>query len=452
MIHSQFILVTLFWGFGQVALAAPAASQASSSVVTITLVPTSIAHTGTSSAPATTFTAGLTSDDPNDSFLDEFQDGTPEGIRGTLGASILGPQNIPIEREGPDLLAPPSTDSGKLPNAHWPFSLSHSRLQTGGWARQQNAESMPFAEEIAGVNMRLEAGAIRELHWHATAEWGYVLSGTVRISVVTPEGQNYLDDINPGDVWYFPPGVPHSIQATNATADGSEFILVFDSGDFSEDDTFLLTEWVAHVPKEVLAKNFPGSKISDFDDIPANQLYIFPSNPPPPLAQDQVPDPQGHAKSPFSHAWSKDPVTSLAGGSVKILDSTTFTVSKTIAAADVVVEKGGLREMHWHPTQPEWTFFLSGTARITIFAADSNARTFDYQAGDIGYVPPSFGHYVENIGNDTLHYLEIWKTDVFQDISLSQWLALIPPELVKAHLNIDDATVALFNKTKQVVV
>ena len=35
--------------------------------------------------------------------------------------------------------------------------------------------------------------------------------------------------------------------------------------------------------------------------------------------------------------------------------------------------------------------FRKGDARMTLFASSSNARTFDYQGGDIGYVPASFG-------------------------------------------------------------
>ncbi len=42
-------------------------------------------------------------------------------------------------------------------------------------------------------------------------------------------------------------------------------------------------------------------------------------------------------------------------------------------------------------------------------------------------------------------------TDLVQDISLQQWLALTPPELVKAHLGFDDTTIAHLNKTKQTV-
>lgn len=100
----------------------------------------------------------------------------------------------------------------------------------------------------------------------------------------------------------------------------------------------------------------------------------------------------------------------------------------------------------------EWSFFIEGQGRVTIFASQGNARTFNYQAGDIGFVPTAMGHYVENTGNTTLRYLEIFNTDRFQDISLNQWLALTPPALVKAHLQLSDATIASLSKTKPVVI
>lgn len=248
--------------------------------------------------------------------------------------------------------------------------------------------------------------------------------------------------------------MPHSLQALNDTGvDGSEFLLVFDSGSFSEDNTLLLTDWLSHIPKEILAKNF-NANISVFDHIPAKELYIFPTDVPGavgPIA-NSVAGPGGSVPNPFSFSLSTMKPTQLQGGSVKIVDSTTFKISATIAAAEVTVEPGAIRELHWHPTQPEWSYFLSGTARVTLFSGSGNARTFDYVAGDIGYVPPAFGHYVENLGNTTLSYLEIFKSDRYQDISLNQWLALTPPALVKAHLNLDDDTISALSKTKPVVV
>ncbi|KAI0671693.1 oxalate decarboxylase [Trametes maxima] len=429
---------------------ATASSAVSSAFASAGSVASDVHRSSTASSPPASATVAFASDDPNGPLWNEESKSTPEAIRDTFGSNILGPQNVPIALQNPDLLAPPTTDEGSVQNAKWPFTLSHNRLQTGGWARQQNVDVMPIAASMAGVNMRLEAGAVRELHWHKTAEWSYVIKGSVQVSSVNSDGQNYLGTASAGDLWYFPPGVPHSLQATDDDPDGSEFLLVFDDGAFSEDSTFLLTDWLAHVPKEVLAKNFK-TNIAAFDHIPSRQLYIFPSAPPPDNAQAPS-DPQGQVPSPFVFHMSKVNATSLDGGSVKIVDSTTFPVAQSIAVAEVTVEPGAMRELHWHPTQDEWTYYLEGNGRVTLFAAESNARTFNYDAGDVGFVPASFGHYVENTGNSTLRFLEIFNTDRYQDISLNQWLALTPPDLVKAHLDLDDETIAHLSKTKYTVV
>ncbi|KAL4248701.1 RmlC-like cupin domain superfamily protein [Abortiporus biennis] len=405
--------------------------------------------TSTDPAPASSPTVPYASDDPNGIAWNVTTDTDPQPIRGSLGGTILGPQNIPLQQQNPDLLAPPTTDAGTVPNFKWPFSLSHNRLQTGGWARQQNEQEMPIATSMAGVNMRLEPGAIRELHWHQTAEWAYQLSGTTQVTAVDQLGRNFVGNVNPGDLWYFPPGIPHSLQATNATEEGSEFLLIFPSGTFNEDDTFLLTDWMAHIPKEVIARNFQTS-ISAWNDIPGQELYIFPSEPP---TTDVPPsDPQGQVPQPFAFNFSGVAPTQYSGGTAKIADSTTFSVSTEVAVAEITVEPGAMRELHWHPSQDEWGFYLEGYGRMTLFAAEGNAMTVDFEPGDISFAPATYGHYVENIGNTTLKFLEIFNTAVFQDVSLAQWLALTPPALVKAHLDISDETIAHLNKTKQVVV
>ncbi|KAH9930061.1 oxalate decarboxylase [Fomitopsis serialis] len=373
----------------------------------------------------------------------------PQPIRGSLGAPIMAQQNIPLQQMNPDLLAPPTTDNGDIPNLKWSFTMSTNRLQTGGYARQQNINQMSIATSMAGVDMRLEAGAIRELHWHKTAEWAYVLSGQMQITAVDSSGRNFLGTVNAGDLWYFPAGIPHSLQATATNPDGAEFLLIFNSGDFSEDSTFLLTDWLAHTPKDVLAKNF-GTTIGAFDNIPAQQLYIFPGAAPSPDAVAPE-DPQGQVPLPYTFLLSETPGTTYAGGSVKIADSTTFNASTGIAVADVTVAPGGMR--YWHPTQDEWTIICSsGNARVTAFASTSTARTYNYQAGDIGFFPASYGHYIENIGDTDLHFLEIFNTDVYEDVSLNQWLAVTPPELVQEHLDLPNDTLASLSKTKPIIV
>jgi oxalate decarboxylase len=327
--------------------------------------------------------------------------------------------------------------------------MAHNRLQEGGWTRQVTKRELPAATTLAGVNMRLNPGGIRELHWHKEAEWAYMLNGRARISGVDKDGSNFLDDVGVGDIWNFPSGIPHSIQGLE---EGCEFLLLFDDGGFSEDSTFLITDWFAHTPKDVLAKNF-GVLESDFPDLPSDvdhTRYIFQGKVPPPLSSDKVNNPQGQRS--FSYHFSAQQPVKTSGGNVRIVDSTTFPAASTIAAGLVEVKAGGMREMHWHPNTDEWQYYIEGNARMGVFAAEGNARTFNYRAGDVGAVPFAFGHYIENIGDTPLRFLEIFRSPRFQDVSLNQWMALTPSELVQHHLNLNKTVMGALRKEKWPVV
>lgn len=374
----------------------------------------------------------------------------PQPVRGKEGGTDPGPRNISLDQQNPDILTPPSTDAGTIPNLKFPFSLAHNRLQEGGWARQVTVRELPIATTLAGVNMRLNPGAIRELHWHKEAEWAYMLQGRARISAVDQGGRNFLDDIGVGDLWNFPAGIPHSIQGLE---EGCEFLLVFDDGNFSEDSTFLITDWFAHTPRAVLAKNF-GVEVQNLATIPTQDLdhtrFIFPGNVPGPLDANQVSNPQGQRS--FSYRLLAQEPIKTSGGTVRIVDSTTFPAASTIAAALVEIEPGGLRELHWHPNNDEWQYYIEGSGRMTVFAAEGHARTSDYQAGDVGYVPFAMGHYIENTGNTPVRFLEMFKSAHFQDVSLNQWMALTPPELIQAHLNLNGQVMGRLHKQKWPVV
>jgi oxalate decarboxylase len=364
--------------------------------------------------------------------------------------TIPGPRNEPVERENPDLLAPPSTDAGSMPNLKYSFAAAHMRVTPGGWAREVTVRDMPVATTIAGVDMRLKPGAIRELHWHDAAEWAIMLAGRARITAIDAGGRNFIADIGEGDLWFFPAGIPHSIQGLQ---DGCEFLLVFDDGAFSDFGTFLLTDWFAHTPRSVLAKNF-GVPESAFAHIPVHvekERYIFEGKVPGPLASDTIRSPAGTVPHSFLHRLTAQKPIECPGGRVQIVDSSNFPAT-TIAAALVEVDPGGMRELHWHPNADEWQYYLAGKARMTVFAANGTANTFDYQAGDVGYVPFPMGHYVENTGETPLRFLELFRSDRYADVSLDQWLALTPPELVRAHLNVDRRMTGALLERKQLVV
>jgi oxalate decarboxylase len=376
-------------------------------------------------------------------------DSMPETRRPGRGGGNPGPKNPVRASQNPDLLSPPASDHGTLPNLRFSFDDSHVRLESGGWTRQVTVRELGISKNIAGVNMRLNAGGVRELHWHKAAEWSYMLYGTARITGVDANGRNFVDDVGVGDLWYFPPGIPHSIQGLGP--DGAEFLLVFDDGDFDEDNTFLLSDWIKHVPPEVLAKNF-GVQASEFAKVPdPSQLYIFPAPLPGPLGSDKIADAMEVPQS-FSHRMMTQTPIKTKSGTVRITDSKVFPASKTIAAALVEVEPGAMRELHWHPNTDEWQYYIQGRARMGVFAASGQARTFDFEANDVGYVPFAMGHYIENTGNTTLRFLEIFKSDYYADVSLDQWLALTPPELVSAHLQADPKLIQSLRKDKVPVV
>ena len=362
-----------------------------------------------------------------------------------------GPANPALDAQNADSIWPPGTDSKSLvQNFKYPFSFANKRVYEGGWSREVTVRELPVSKTLAGVNMRLTPGGCRELHWHTAGEWAIMLYGTARITAIDLDGKSFVADVKKNDLWFFPSGNPHSIQGLNP--DGCEFMLVFDDGEFSESETVLLSDAMAHLPSEVLAKNF-GVREQAFQNVPKEELFILQADVPGGLEADQKAAAGARGKSPKDFAFrtmEMPPTMQTKGGEVRIVDSSNFKVSTT-AMAMVTVHPGGMRELHWHPNADEWQYFITGKGRMTVVATGNKARTMDFQEGDVGYVQKSLLHYVENTGDTDLVFLEIFKSDHYADFSLSEWLAHTPPELVMAHLRIDKATLDAIPKNGAVM-
>ncbi|TKH41365.1 oxalate decarboxylase [Paenibacillus terrae] len=373
----------------------------------------------------------------------------PQPIRSDGAGGIdKGPRDVMRDLQNPDMLVPPVTDNGLIPNMRFSFSDAHMQLNHGGWSREITARELPIATTLAGVNMSLTPGGVRELHWHQQAEWSYMLLGSARITAVDQNGRNFIADVGPGDLWYFPPGIPHSIQGLE---EGCEFLLVFDDGNFSDLNTLSISDWFAHTPKDVLSANF-GVPEADFSSIPQEQVYIYQDNVPGPIQSQAVSSPYGTIPQSFKYELLAQPPIKTPGGSVRIVDSSIFPISQTIAAALVEIEPGAMREMHWHPNNDEWQYYLTGQGRMTVFGGNGAARTFDFRAGDVGYVPFAYGHYIQNTGSSTLWFLEMFKSDRYADVSLNQWMALTPTELIQSNLNVGADVTSNLRKLKWPVV
>jgi oxalate decarboxylase len=375
-----------------------------------------------------------------------------EKAKKDASASDAGPENQPLKDADPNTFLPPATDHGEVETFWNSFSTAHRRIQEGGWSRQVTVQDFPISKDIAGVNMRLTAGGIRELHWHNASEWAIMLSGKARITALDNDGKGFVADVGKNDLWFFPTGNPHSIQGLGP--DGCEFVLVFDDGKFSEGNTTLISDWTRHTPPEVLAKNWGVSQsaIESIYHLPPDGQYIFQAEIPPPLEDDNRTASADRSPLNFSFLMSQMPPTrKMQYGEVRIIDSRNFPVSNTIAAAHVIVKPGGLRELHWHQNADEWQYYIQGKARMTVFFNGGKARTADFAGGDVGYVPKTLGHYIENVGDSDLIFLEMFKANRFMDLSLSEWVANTPPELVMAHLGISRETLRKIPKTKALV-
>ena len=368
----------------------------------------------------------------------------PESLRSD------GPHNPVIESQFPSQMDPPATDISTQPFFWSSFNISSKRIQDGGWARELTLSDFAISDEIAGVNMHLAPGGIRELHWHQTAEWAIMTRGRCRITTIDVQGRPGIEDVEEGDLWYFPAGLPHSLQGLGPV--GAEFVLAFDDGKMSESNTLLLTDWIAHTPPDVLAKNF-GVPQEMFENIPLHNLWIFQGEEPGSLEADRAAAGVEANTEPVVFRLSRsEPFRENSGGRVQIADSKNFKISTTIAAALVTVEPGSMRELHWHPNADEWQYYLRGQARMTVFTTGPKATTTDFRPGDVGVVRKNYGHYVENTGTDVMQYVAVFRASSYEEVCLAEWFSHLPPELLMQHLNLSREDVGRLGKARRGIV
>ena len=161
------------------------------------------------------------------------------------------------------------------------------------------------------------------------------------------------------------------------------------------------------------------------------------------MAQDKEAAGGPSAESPYQYTFNMEgmtPTKQTQGGEIRVVDSHTFRAAKNITGVLATIKPGGLREMHWHPNASEWQYYISGKARMTV-VLPHGARTMDFNANDVGFVPRVMGHYVENIGDTDVQLLEMFATGDFQEISINKWIRRLPPEMVAAHLNLNEADI-----------
>jgi oxalate decarboxylase len=319
----------------------------------------------------------------------------------------------------------------ELPTFKFALEKSQGKVIGGSYGKEATVTQLPISKGIAGVSMRLEPGAMRELHWHATAaEWAFVVEGRVRTTVIDPQGAAETNDFDPGDVWYFPRGHGHMLQCLGNQP--CHFILIFDNGYFSEFGTFSITDWIGHAPKALLAKNF-GVPAATFDSFPKREVYfargaIPPEQPVAPLQGWKLP-----AQTHKYRLLKQVPHGIYRGGREWRVDASRFPISTTITGVILDLDAGALRELHWHPNADEWQYVLEGRIAVTLFGSHGRFRIETLEKGDVGYIPQGYGHSIENVGDGGARILIGFNAGNYETIDLSQWIAGNPADVLATN-------------------
>jgi oxalate decarboxylase len=318
------------------------------------------------------------------------------------------------------------------------------KATSGGWAREITTRGLPIATDIAGAHLFINAGGAREMHWHNSAEWAYVVGGHCQITVVDPDGIAEVVNLGPGDLWYFPKGHGHAIHTLGT--EPCHAILAFDDGLYSEHGTFGISDWMSRYDAQTLSQAL-GVPAETFAPIPRAETYIMQGEVIP--LDGQQAGATRELDRARTHRYSltaQKPRVSAPGGSFYVASSREFPMSTTLTGTLLQLRRGGMHQPHWHTDANEWHYVLKGRARVVLFAPDKRIAVAELTAGECAYIPRCCGHSVENIGPQDAEIVGVLDSGTYHESSLSDWLAEAPRHLLANNFGVAETAVADFKK------
>ncbi len=164
---------------------------------------------------------------------------------------------------------PPGTQRTPPLTHRYALETQQPRTFPGGSIRTVSANEFPISTTMTGASLRLQPGALRELHWHPNSdEWQYYISGRVRMTVFGSSGRASTVEFGPGDVGYVPQGYGHYLQSIGD--EECHVLIVFNSGEYQE---ISISSWLASNPRTLLATNF-GVSEELIAQLPTSQTFI----------------------------------------------------------------------------------------------------------------------------------------------------------------------------------
>lgn len=294
-------------------------------------------------------------------------------------------------------------------------------------------DTFPILERMSLYRLVLNQGAFREPHWHPNAhELGYCLNGSLLVTIFGNGNARNAFTVDAGEMFFVPSGFVHAIE--NVGGSTAEVYICF-SHENPEDfgvsgsvgcmsaevmgntwglDASELSGLTRSVDDIVIGKTAERPKITDFDR--QSSIYKF-------SVEEQSP-----------------PGIDTPYGGAKLARGATWPVLQDLSMFSLRIKGSGMREPHWHPDTAEMGYVIEGRARMTVRGPATDVETYTLEAGDMYFIPRAYPHHIENLGNETTHFLVYFDQATGGDIGYTGGLSAFPSRIVAPTLTAPGGT------------
>lgn len=299
-----------------------------------------------------------------------------------------------------------------------------------GYRIDAKSIQFPVLRGLAISYLKLEKEGMREPHWHPNAhELNYCISGQALLTLFNPGNNHETFLLQPGDISFVPMGSLHHV--ANVGEGPLEMLVCFSDDKFED---LSLSAAISVMSPKVMGTTFQVNP-EIFSKLTKTQEGVFI------CSQKKRPFLElSYSNNAYKFGLEKKlPEVKNSGGEVRMSNQALFPPLNSIAVYSLFLEKGGIREPHWHPNAHELNCVISGSVKITLLSPGGQVETFNLNKGDISFLPRGYLHHIENTSGQKVHMV-IFFNDVFpQDIGLTGSLGAYPNSILESLFNVPSA-------------
>ena len=293
-----------------------------------------------------------------------------------------------------------------------------------GSVRGVDATNLPILKGMSMRRLVLAPSVIREPHWHANAdELACCVAGRLLVSVLDTGDVFGSFTIVAGEMFHIPVGSLHTIE--NIGDDEAELIIVFSH---ERPEEFSLHAAFGAMTDAVLGNTFtlPASDFASLRRDTGSAMLVRRSGPAQVPASAAYPDPHkfgiADETPPIDHPY----------GTARLARAQFWPALKHLAMYSIVIADNGMREPHWHPNTAEMGYVHKGRARMSVLDPDGSVDTYLLQAGDAYFIPRSYPHQIEVIGDEEIHFLVFFDQPMPADIGYRASTSAVSADVLAA--------------------